>query len=352
MPTLTIDNKTITVPEGTNVLEAAKGVDIVIPHFCYHEALGAVGACRLCAMDFVDGPVKGMQMSCMVKAQDGMVVSTLGERSVDLRKHVIEWLMINHPHDCPVCDEGGECQLQDMTVAGGHGIRRFERPQADLRQPVSGALRLSRDEPLHPVLSLRAHLPGLLRRHRFRRPRLQPAHLFRPLPRRHAGEPLLRQHRRRLPDGGVHRQDLPLPGPLLGPGGGAFGLPALLPGLRRHPRRPLPGTAAGARRGQPADQRLFHLRPGALRLRPRQPSRAAPAAAPGGAGNDLAGSPGGGAGDAWRKSERRTGRRRWPCSAPPAPPWRPTGCCGSWPAPWARTGSLSRSIPAATAPPG
>jgi NADH-quinone oxidoreductase subunit G len=125
MPTLTIDNQPITVPEGTNVLEAAKGLGIVIPHFCYHEALGAVGACRLCAMVFVDGPVKGLHMSCMVKAQDGMVVSTLETRATDLRKHVAEWLMINHPHDCPVCDEGGECQLQDMTVASGHGIRRY-----------------------------------------------------------------------------------------------------------------------------------------------------------------------------------------------------------------------------------
>jgi NADH-quinone oxidoreductase subunit G len=130
MPTLTIDNQTVTVPDGTNVLEAAKKLGIVIPHFCYHEALGAVGACRLCAMTFVEGPdkgpkLKGVHMSCMVTARDGMVVSTLDAEAVDLRKHVIEWLMMNHPHDCPVCDEGGECQLQDMTVAGGHGIRRF-----------------------------------------------------------------------------------------------------------------------------------------------------------------------------------------------------------------------------------
>jgi NADH-quinone oxidoreductase subunit G len=125
MPTLTIDSLSVTVPEGTNVLEAAKRLGIVIPHFCYHEALGAVGACRLCAMKFLEGPVKGVQMSCMVEAKDGMVVSTLDEDARDLRSHVIEWLMMNHPHDCPVCDEGGECQLQDMTVAGGHGIRRF-----------------------------------------------------------------------------------------------------------------------------------------------------------------------------------------------------------------------------------
>lgn len=129
MPTLTIDNQTVTVPDGSNVLEAAKRLGIVIPHFCYHEALGAVGACRLCAMKFIDGPVKGLQMSCMVQAQDGMVVSTVDPDAAEMRSHVIEWLMMNHPHDCPVCDEGGECQLQDMTIAGGHGIRRYRGPK-------------------------------------------------------------------------------------------------------------------------------------------------------------------------------------------------------------------------------
>lgn len=129
MPTLTIDNQTLTVPDGTNVLEAAKQLGIHIPHFCYHEALGAVGACRLCAMSFLEGPVKGVQMACMVEAKDGMVVTTLDKESMDQRAHVIEWLMMNHPHDCPVCDEGGECQLQDLTIAGGHSIRRYEGPK-------------------------------------------------------------------------------------------------------------------------------------------------------------------------------------------------------------------------------
>ena len=126
MPKLIIDDITVEVPAGTNVLEAAKQVGIVIPHFCYHEALGSVGACRLCAMKFVEGPVKGIQMSCMVPAQDGMVVSTADHEAVRMRQLVIEWLMVNHPHDCPVCDEGGECLLQDYTVAGGHGIRRYK----------------------------------------------------------------------------------------------------------------------------------------------------------------------------------------------------------------------------------
>ncbi|MHB8707906.1 MAG: NADH-quinone oxidoreductase subunit NuoG [Desulfuromonadales bacterium] len=138
MPKLTIDNREITVPEGTNVLEAARALDIVIPHFCYHEALGAVGACRLCAMKITDGKATGIQMACMVKAKDGMIVSTLDPAAVELRSHVIEWLMTNHPHDCPVCDEGGECQLQDMTVAGGHGLRRYRGKKRTYRNQELG----------------------------------------------------------------------------------------------------------------------------------------------------------------------------------------------------------------------
>ena len=125
MPTLKIDDREIQVPTGTKVIEAAERMGIVIPRFCYHPALGSVGACRVCAVAFTEGPVKGIQMSCMIDAQDGMVVSTTDAEAVDFRRHVIEWLMLHHPHDCPVCDEGGHCLLQDLTVAGGHGLRRY-----------------------------------------------------------------------------------------------------------------------------------------------------------------------------------------------------------------------------------
>ena len=126
MPKLVIDDREIEVAAGTKVIEAAEQLGIMIPRFCYHPALGSVGACRVCAVKFLEGPLKGIQMSCMADAQDGMVVSTTDDEAVDFRKHVIEWLMLNHPHDCPVCDEGGHCLLQDMTIAGGHGVRRFE----------------------------------------------------------------------------------------------------------------------------------------------------------------------------------------------------------------------------------
>ena len=129
MPKLIIDSREIEVPQGTNVLEAAERLGIMVPRFCYHPALGSVGACRMCAVKFLEGRVKGVEMSCMVAAEDGMVVSTTHPDAMDYRKYVIEWLMLDHPLDCPVCDEGGHCLLQDETVSGGHGIRRFLGPK-------------------------------------------------------------------------------------------------------------------------------------------------------------------------------------------------------------------------------
>ena len=125
MPRLIIDDQEILVPEGTKVIEAAERLGIMIPRFCYHPALGSVGACRVCAVKFLEGPHKGVDMSCMVEVKEGMVVSTTDEEAVQFRRYVIEWLMLNHPLDCPVCDEGGHCLLQDETVSGGHGIRRY-----------------------------------------------------------------------------------------------------------------------------------------------------------------------------------------------------------------------------------
>ncbi|MBU5635402.1 (2Fe-2S)-binding protein [Geomonas sp. Red69] len=126
MPKLIIDDIPVEVAPGTSVLEAARSVGITIPHFCYHPALAIAAACRLCAVKLLDGPVKGIQMSCALPAQDGMVVSTTDPEALKMRSLVIEWLMLNHPHDCPVCDEGGECLLQDFTIAGGHSHRRYQ----------------------------------------------------------------------------------------------------------------------------------------------------------------------------------------------------------------------------------
>ena len=125
MPKLSIDGHEIEVAKGVKVIEAAERLGIIIPRFCYHPALGSVGACRVCAVMIAEGPVQGVQMSCLLEAVEGMVVLTGHPEAVAFRRQVIEWLMMNHPHDCPVCDEGGHCLLQDMTVAGGHGLRRY-----------------------------------------------------------------------------------------------------------------------------------------------------------------------------------------------------------------------------------
>ncbi len=140
MPKIIIDDRQIEVPVGTKVIKAAEKLSIMIPRFCYHPALGSVGACRMCAVKFLQGPVKGVQMSCMVEATDDMVVSTTDEDAVDFRRHVIEWLMLHHPHDCPVCDEGGHCLLQDMTVSGGHGTRHYMGKKRTHRDQYLGPL--------------------------------------------------------------------------------------------------------------------------------------------------------------------------------------------------------------------
>ena len=114
--------------EGRNLLQVALSLGLDLPYFCWHPALGSVGACRQCAVQEVpeggDEPGE-IVMACMTAAQDGSAFAIESEEARDFRARVIEWLMVNHPHDCPVCDEGGECHLQDMTVMTGHAYRRY-----------------------------------------------------------------------------------------------------------------------------------------------------------------------------------------------------------------------------------
>jgi NADH-quinone oxidoreductase subunit G len=140
MPKLIIDGRKIEVAQGVKVIAAAELAGIMVPRFCYHPALGSVGACRMCALKFLDGPVHGLQMSCMVEAKDGMVVSSTDDEAVDFRRFIIELLMLNHPHDCPVCDEGGHCLLQDETISGGHATRRFMGKKRTHRDQYLGEL--------------------------------------------------------------------------------------------------------------------------------------------------------------------------------------------------------------------
>jgi len=124
-----IDGKDFEVEPAKNLLETCLSLGMDIPHFCYHGALGSVGACRLCAVKKfrnADDQKGKIVMSCMEPVTEGLIISTTDNEVKEFRAAVIEGLMTNHPHDCPVCDEGGECHLQDMTVMTGHNYRRFD----------------------------------------------------------------------------------------------------------------------------------------------------------------------------------------------------------------------------------
>jgi NADH-quinone oxidoreductase subunit G len=121
--TLTIDGKTIQAPQGTLLIEAAKQVGIQIPAFCYWEGLAIQAACRMCLVEIEKMPK--LQAACAVPVSEGMVVRTETENVVKSRKAMLEFLLTNHPLDCPVCDKGGECELQDMTFRYGAGESRF-----------------------------------------------------------------------------------------------------------------------------------------------------------------------------------------------------------------------------------
>lgn len=132
MVKISVDGKYYDVKPGRNLLETCLALGIDIPHFCFHPALGSVGACRLCAVKkFRDkDDTKGrIVMSCMEPVADGLIISVNDQDAKSFRAAVIESLMTNHPHDCPVCDEGGECHLQDMTIMTGHNYRRFDFPK-------------------------------------------------------------------------------------------------------------------------------------------------------------------------------------------------------------------------------
>lgn len=141
MASIIVDNRSYRIDEGQNLLAACLGIGLNLPYFCWHPAMGSVGACRQCAVkQFKDEQDRRgrLVMACMTPASDGTRVSIDDPEAKAFRASVIEWLMVNHPHDCPVCDEGGECHLQDMTVMTGHNYRRSRFPKRTYRNQHLG----------------------------------------------------------------------------------------------------------------------------------------------------------------------------------------------------------------------
>lgn len=126
-----IEGKKYLIEDSKNLLEACLSCGFDIPYFCWHPALGSIGACRQCAVKQYRKDVKNnsttgqIVMSCMTPVSDGIYISIIDEEVQNFRKNILELLMINHPHDCPVCEEGGNCHLQDMTIMTGQTYRRY-----------------------------------------------------------------------------------------------------------------------------------------------------------------------------------------------------------------------------------
>ena len=133
---LTVDGREIQAVEGSMLVDAAKYGDVEIPYFCYEPKLGQpVGACRMCLVE-IEGIPK-LQTSCSTPVRDGMVVHTQSGRVKEAQNAIVEFLLVNHPLDCPVCDKGGECPLQDITFGWGKGISRVVEPKRHFVKPLA-----------------------------------------------------------------------------------------------------------------------------------------------------------------------------------------------------------------------
>ena len=139
MPKLTIDGIEVEVPPGSSVLQACEAAGKEVPRFCYHDRLSVAGNCRMCMVEVKPGPPKPAA-SCAMPAGDGMEIFTDSEMARKARQGAMEFLLINHPLDCPICDQGGECDLQDQSMAYGVAGSRYSENKRAVDEKYMGPL--------------------------------------------------------------------------------------------------------------------------------------------------------------------------------------------------------------------
>ena len=267
---------------ASSLIAAAQRTGTYIPRFCYHERMESVGMCRMCLVDVDTGRGPALAVSCMTNVAEGMKVDTFGPRVKKAQEGVLEFLLINHPLDCPVCDKGGECPLQDQTLSHGPGESRFVEEKRHYAKPIpiSDVVYLDRERCIlcdrctrfakevagDPLIQL--HLPG--------QPDADPD-----LPRRAVRVVLQRQHRADLPRRRPHRQAVPVQGPPVGPRDGGEHVHDVLGRLPHHggveprPAAALPGHRRRRRQlGLDVRPRPLQLRSGQQRGPAGRPARA------------------------------------------------------------------------------
>src|ERR1700741_1916563 len=138
MPKLTVNGIQVEVPPGSTVLQACQQAGVEVPHFCFHERLAIAGNCRMCLVEQEKAPKP--IASCAMPVAEGMVIHTESEKAKKARKGVMEFLLINHPLDCPICDQGGECDLQDQAMAYGFDRGRFQENKRAVKDKDFGPI--------------------------------------------------------------------------------------------------------------------------------------------------------------------------------------------------------------------
>ena len=215
---ITVDGAAVAARPGELLIEACERHGVYIPRFCYHPRMASVGMCRMCLVTVDTGRGPSLQPSCMVTVAEAMAVETESDAAVKAQNGVLEFLLINHPLDCPVCDKGGECPLQDQTMAYGPGESRFVEEKRHFEKPIpisaqpststGSAASCATAAPASPTRVAGDPLISFMGRggrHRGQHLRRRALRLL-----------LLGQHRADLPGGGPHRRALPVQGP--GPG--------------------------------------------------------------------------------------------------------------------------------------
>ena len=144
---VTIDDIKVSVPAGTLVVDAAKAAGIEIPVFCSHPKLDPLGACRMCIVEFPGPRGSRLDTACTVRVSEGMAVRTDTEQVKKVREANLGFILINHPLDCPICDKGGECPLQDQTMEYGPGVSQFVEVKREKQKhyPISDLIMLDQE---------------------------------------------------------------------------------------------------------------------------------------------------------------------------------------------------------------
>ena len=262
---VTIDDIKVSVPAGTLVVDAAKAAGIEIPVFCSHPKLDPLGACRMCIVEFPGPRGSRLDTACTVRVSEGMAVRTDTEQVKKVREANLGFILINHPLDCPICDKGGECPLQDQTMEYGPGVSQF----VEVKRAEAEALSHQRPDharpgALHPVLALHP-LPGRVGGQAAARPvRARGRHGHRHLPRPAGGRQDVGQHLRHLPGGRADQPRLPLPLSAVGDQEDALRLHALPGRLQRAAGRTCARAAPHRGPREHGGERRVDLRQGAV----------------------------------------------------------------------------------------